>query len=291
MQKYQVLTPPGRPNYRQMQATAAIEPGEEILSEETIINFTIGLSDTHDPDRFFNARDNFTGSKQLEALRRQLPDQKRNLLDALYHKRTTRPSTTSRVQTNAFGDDDKRDDGVTYMVLRVYNEISRVNHSCRPNAAVVYNGRVERGSLRALVHIAAGDEILVDYVSGEKHTLCARPERLKQLKKHWDFECNCAACSLDGQASNIDDNRRRTARDLLKEVKARYGPYSTWRGENQEKMRKLGKVKQYIAALERLEITDGKLAWAYNKLCDQEQEVWEVADDVRQHGLQHCAGL
>lgn len=42
------------------------------------------------------------------------------------------------------------------MAMRVYDDISRVNHSCQPNAVVDCNEELQKGSLHAMVDVAEG---------------------------------------------------------------------------------------------------------------------------------------
>ena len=78
-------------------------------------------------------------------------------------------------------------------VARIAAHVSRLNHSCRPNAAVSAgdgpNGVTTVYSLRA---IAPGEEICVSYASA--FLWLPVHARRAQLAKRWGFLCACARC-------------------------------------------------------------------------------------------------
>lgn len=65
------------------------------------------------------------------------------------------------------------------------------NHSCRANAAVVFNGRT--ASLRAMTDIKQGEEIFVSYIGVTQPTI----NRRKELRERYFFTCQCQKCSKD----------------------------------------------------------------------------------------------
>jgi SET and MYND domain-containing protein len=67
-------------------------------------------------------------------------------------------------------------------------KIALANHSCCPNAAVVFNGRTV--SLRALDTIRSGEQIFISYIDPTQST----DERLTQLSKRYFFSCQCLKC-------------------------------------------------------------------------------------------------
>ena len=75
-------------------------------------------------------------------------------------------------------------------VARIAAHVSRLNHSCRPNAAVsAGDGVTTVYSLRA---IAPGEEICVSYASN--FLWLPVHARRAQLAKRWGFLCACARC-------------------------------------------------------------------------------------------------
>jgi len=83
----------------------------------------------------------------------------------------------------------------------VYPIISKINHTCKPNARVLApeDGPGEIVSERAL---AKDEEVMVSYLS-TSDLLRPLPERQSILRKRWSFECVCPRC-----ASPVDDARR-----------------------------------------------------------------------------------
>jgi len=67
-------------------------------------------------------------------------------------------------------------------------KIALANHSCCPNATVVFNGRTV--SLRALDAIRSGGQIFISYIDPTQST----DERQTQLKKRYFFTCECLKC-------------------------------------------------------------------------------------------------
>ena len=70
-------------------------------------------------------------------------------------------------------------------------KMSRLNHSCRPNADWFWNEDTNTLDVRAVRKIKAGEEITLCYI-----TLWARKERRTELKQDWNFDCDCEACDL-----------------------------------------------------------------------------------------------
>ncbi|KAI1317408.1 hypothetical protein EDD11_008472 [Mortierella claussenii] len=62
------------------------------------------------------------------------------------------------------------------------------NHSCRPNAIVMYEGKVQL--VRALEDIEAGQEVCTSYVDNGVQRL----ERRQLLREKYFFECRCPRC-------------------------------------------------------------------------------------------------
>ncbi|KAI0057661.1 SET domain-containing protein [Artomyces pyxidatus] len=99
---------------------------------------------------------------------------------------------------------------------------ARFNHSCAPNAR--YSWHAGSGAFRiyALRAVAAGDELLVSYISARGVYGSARGERQARLRA-WGFECACDACARTGEALRASDARRRTIARLWESV-PHYGP-------------------------------------------------------------------
>ncbi|XP_054154934.1 histone-lysine N-methyltransferase SMYD3-like [Oppia nitens] len=70
----------------------------------------------------------------------------------------------------------------------LYLSGSQFNHSCRPNAATVFNGT--ELEVRAVRQISDTDEILVNYLDLKM----SATERRRKLREQYYFDCNCCQC-------------------------------------------------------------------------------------------------
>ncbi|ODQ52361.1 SET domain-containing protein [Saitoella complicata NRRL Y-17804] len=75
-----------------------------------------------------------------------------------------------------------------------------LNHSCSPNAAVVFENKVL--TIRSVRAISPKEEITISYVNH----LQRRDIRRRELKEKWFFSCECAACARD-ESENARDPR------------------------------------------------------------------------------------
>lgn len=66
--------------------------------------------------------------------------------------------------------------------------VSRANHSCVPNAIIVFDG--PKLQIRALRRFKAGDEVLISYV--DQNNLFSR--RQEELQRDYGFKCRCPKC-------------------------------------------------------------------------------------------------
>lgn len=87
---------------------------------------------------------------------------------------------------------------------------ARFNSSCSPNV----NNRwdPERGQVvfRALRDISPGEELCIGYGK----LLATRAERREELRRKFNFKCQCEVCALEGQALEESDERRTTLHEL-----------------------------------------------------------------------------
>ncbi|KAL1717202.1 hypothetical protein EV715DRAFT_254114 [Schizophyllum commune] len=79
----------------------------------------------------------------------------------------------------------------------VLDDISRANHSCRPNASHFFDTKWFAMVLRPVRPIKAGEEICISYFAGG----CPPYEERKVELASYGFECKCEAC-LDPVASD-----------------------------------------------------------------------------------------
>jgi len=128
------------------------------------------------------------------------------------------------VESNAFGFEDPSQNDRHWLV--VYRNISRLNHSCVPNARVTdiltgtnanrnpnHTGRMK---IIATKDIALGEEITIEYSKDPGFWLHSFNIRSPALQTHWNFVCNCIACTVGNRA--FTDSAWAFARALETEI-------------------------------------------------------------------------
>ena len=97
-----------------------------------------------------------------------------------------------RCNAHSLYDDDGSEDAVVGAAL-VLSGAQLANHACRPSAEFYNVGATVH--VRALVDVAAGDEISVGYVGLE----APAQQRRAQLVAQYGFHCDCARCVEEAQ--------------------------------------------------------------------------------------------
>ncbi|PWA47292.1 SET domain group 37 [Artemisia annua] len=82
----------------------------------------------------------------------------------------------------------------------LYPVISIINHSCSPNAVLVFEGRI--ATVRAVQHIPKGSEVLISYIETAGSTMT----RQKALREQYFFPCSCTRCIKLGQPEDIEES-------------------------------------------------------------------------------------
>lgn len=113
-------------------------------------------------------------------------------------------------------------DGDELAGVAVFPLLSRINHSCAPNAAWSYiggggsggdgGGDTRRIAVRALRPIAEGEQVLVSYLSAQASLALSREERRAVFRDSWGFVCRCRVCrgagaggEADGTEANVEE--------------------------------------------------------------------------------------
>jgi len=166
-------------------AKRRFEKGEMLLREAPLAQVPTWL-----PSDSFEAALSF--SDVAELVFDQLPPMAQSKWMALFDHHVgssiigTRRKTPGNVLlTNTF-----TRDGICFL----FDLTSRINHSCLPNALHSIVGGEMR--VEAAHSIEAGEEILIDYLRGDKRTgtEMALYHRRQILQKHHKFHCVCALC-------------------------------------------------------------------------------------------------
>ena len=76
----------------------------------------------------------------------------------------------------------------------LYERLSCVNHSCRPNAEVHFLDEDHTATLIATRDIAAGDEIFISYIDDNER---ANFELRRDSLRDYGFVCDCEKCEAE----------------------------------------------------------------------------------------------
>jgi hypothetical protein len=128
----------------------------------------------------------------------QLSSTKRQQIRALYNA-FPEDNDVGILVTNSYGL------GPQGELSGLFENLSRLNHSCRPNSERCWDHNREVETLYALRCIETGEELTVWYFDNAEMT---RAERQGVMRTSWRFECKCECCSLTGAALEASDNRR-----------------------------------------------------------------------------------
>ncbi|KAI0042092.1 SET domain-containing protein [Auriscalpium vulgare] len=152
----------------------------------------------------------------------RMPTETRSLLLALHNSDPTAPSVEfSTARTNGF--DATNVPGCIGQYHAVFDDISRINHCCSPNAVYRWNSEALTGEIRAVRPIAPGDEVFISYVSH-----CAPYEQRQEvLPRRYGFKCTCVICSLPRTERLANDAARQEAVVMSSAAACRFTPTTT----------------------------------------------------------------
>lgn len=92
----------------------------------------------------------------------------------------------------------------------IFPDISRINHSCNPNAVQYWNPLLDKQTIHAVRTIPAGAEILTLYSTNSGPS----SERREILREQFKFDCACEVCSLPAEQQAESDARFQKAQEL-----------------------------------------------------------------------------
>lgn len=95
----------------------------------------------------------------------------------------------------------------------IFHDISRINHSCLPNAQGNFNPSIASFTIHAVKPIDANDEISISYLDEHGALKLTRQARLQQ---DYGFECRCAACDTSTTRGMEGERRRKAFQSKLK---------------------------------------------------------------------------
>jgi len=96
--------------------------------------------------------------------------------------------------------------------LAVFRGISRINHSCLPNAEGNFNAAIGRFTIHALRDIVPDEEIMISYLDSRS---AIRKTRQEKLLSGYGFSCGCPACNLDLTRAVDGEGNRMKMRDAF----------------------------------------------------------------------------
>ena len=98
----------------------------------------------------------------------------------------------------------------------VYRLLSRLNHSCRPNAHAAWSETLQMVTLHALTPIARGEELTICYGGGGDGA--TREQRQAALLRTFGFACCCELCSLSADLAAESDKRQALIAELGRRI-------------------------------------------------------------------------
>ncbi|EME82142.1 uncharacterized protein MYCFIDRAFT_83606 [Pseudocercospora fijiensis CIRAD86] len=136
---------------------------------------------TEEPILSFDKPSHLVSPADLELAVKKLGAADRKAVLALHRGTSVRFASKLKAiyHANSFGDQESSS---------LYLKISRINHSCIPNAVVT-----EWHAVIALKDIAEGEELEISYLNDRISGWTAR-QRKALLEMHYGFECRCIAC-------------------------------------------------------------------------------------------------
>ncbi|KAJ5169589.1 uncharacterized protein N7500_002372 [Penicillium coprophilum] len=162
-----------------------IAKGQLIVSEKPLLT-TLNITNTT------------TMEKQIATELRKLPKDAQRQFLSLHNNFPGKQPFSGIVRTNALPC------GPGSMTGGIYSTISRINHSCLPNAHNSWDSSLGRENMYAVRFIKAGEEITFPYDHGGPSD-----ERRRHLKEAFGFDCDCSICSSQPDQLQQSDKRRR----------------------------------------------------------------------------------
>ena len=257
-------------------AAVDISKGAEIISEKPLASLRVGLNDIYNPDSFFNRHGDYHGLRAITKMHEDLTNPERTKFNKLQNS-SPLDNPAGIMLTNCFRDDRERQDGHLMATLNIYFEISRANHSCRPNAVYCFNPDTQTGSLRALRPIQRNAEIFIEYLGDEESSLCDYNTRDAQYQAHYRFACNCVVCGGRANDRARDSRLRVEAGQMHNAIKAEQSRHHDDETEA-ERHKRLQHAEKYVTTLrDGLHVSDAKLSSAYKHLADIHRQGYEIA--------------
>lgn len=224
MVAYATLDTPGKG--KALKANQYIARGSLIIAEAPLLTVSVGTYELYDDQAYFEPGERSGGPGIYRQLL-QLPRKVRNAYNALHFvtksdeeleaaKGGRKDALTreeweclSRLRKNSFDGRVDFDSPAEVMQHVVFNHISRINHSCTPNAVWKWDPDLGQGVVHALREIVKHEEITISYLQEPENILLSRDQRREYIRTNFEFECGCDCCESHETAKY--DEARHTA--------------------------------------------------------------------------------
>lgn len=171
-------------------ATRDISPGTLILSDSPLITTDVIKSVE-------------TTERDLAQALKALPKDSQRAYLSLHNNYPGKNPLSNIVRSNGYPLGPGSDVG------GVFANVSRINHSCRPNTKHTWNGSLQQQTVYAIRPVAAGQELTLSYLQGGTSA-----QRQQELQSYFGFTCTCELCSLPPAALAASDSRIQRAQEL-----------------------------------------------------------------------------
>ncbi|KAI9659277.1 MAG: hypothetical protein M1821_001535 [Bathelium mastoideum] len=151
----------------------------------------------------------------------------------------------------------------------LFTTVSRVNHSCVPNAHWAYNDQIDQMAIHATRDIPAGTEITISYTPSDMRT---RDQRQYDLRA-FGFTCRCEACENPGES----DVRRARMAVLYKFIKK----YTDGAPTKEEYQTALTMTEEFVNLYETESLTSRDLERRYHQAAKINYEIGDLPEAVK----------
>ncbi|KAG8895891.1 hypothetical protein FRC01_012142, partial [Tulasnella sp. 417] len=195
---YEVVDLPGRGKGMLASRDIKASQGEIILKEEPLLQLPPGLEENHVRTRQY----------LKDKVSTLTADQRAEYMALWYEPETPKQDVLRAIfMANSYS---------THDSMAVFPKAARMNHGCAGASNVAYSWRQgeRRFYLHALRDVPKGEELLSAYLDPKM----TRSERQKILKDKYQFDCQCASCTLPKDLSLKSDERLSTINGLFQRL-------------------------------------------------------------------------
>ena len=180
-----------------------IKPGMLIVEEAALLSIPVTTPWAQWTDQaqmawFLN--ESAGGTTHIRDAVNRLSTEKQQQFGVL-HTSSNANTDVGRVERNCYS----MENGENGTTITVFNDISLINHSCRPNAVFSLESNLPRAKLYAIATIPRDEEIVIEYCATDHLFLSAQGRQTDSPTGIYSFRCDCQSCNADQAES--DRNR------------------------------------------------------------------------------------